>query len=249
MRLEFAERRVLGAIRFFDAATRLQVLDPLLVEAEGVTLLRNRKSYYVILSAPGLESHTKAFEAPPNDVIPGSVEVKLKIDDPTRRYLSRSRTIQLPLNPDPAKANKEFSLFKPIDVDLFLSPAARSAPGSAIIRATVKEQAADNPLAGALIRVVSADTSETLARGVSDHRGEALVAVSGVPITTWGDDENAVIAHEIDVKIETVFDPHAGAVPDPDDLEKRRSSLPSSTTTTKLASGRVHIIELNVPLP
>lgn len=250
MRLELEERRVLGAIRFLDAATRLQVLDRLSVEAEGVTLTRNRRAYYVIFSAPGLESHTKAFEAPPNDLVPGSVKIKLKIADPANRYLPRHRTVQLPLNPDPQKAGKEFSLFTPIDVNLFASPAASSAPGSAIIRATVKEKDTNNRLPGALIRVIAADNRTTLARGMSDGRGEALVTVPGVPITTWGeDDHDAVLAHEIDVTLETIFDPEAGDAPDPDDMEKRRADLPSSSVAAKLASGHVRIVELSVPLP
>jgi hypothetical protein len=40
-------------------------------------------------------------------------------------------------------------------------------------------------IGGVVLRVVASADQRQLAVGVSDDRGEALVAVPGVPITTW----------------------------------------------------------------
>lgn len=246
MILEHLDRRVVGAIRFLDANTRLPVRNRLSVEASGVRLLRNQKGYYVILSAPGLESHTQVFKAPPADHVLGSLYVEFKVADLEDKYLPRRFTIQLPLDPDPDNADEEFSLFKPVDVDLFPSSIAQPSPGAAIIRATVKRTGTENLLAGALIRVLRAGSTTLMAMGLSDSRGEALVTVPGIPVTTWNEGNGNVLATEVDVTLETIFDEDAKAPPDPDDLQARRAQLASSSAPAKLASGRVLVTELFV---
>jgi hypothetical protein len=244
--LEHLDRRVLGAIRFLDANTRLPVSNRLAVEAAGVRLMRNRRSYYVIFSAPGLESHTTRFERPPNDLVPGSVSLQLSVTDIDGQYLPRRGTIELPLDPDPANADKEFSLFRPVDIDLYPSAIASPSPGAAVIRATVKKTGTQMLLAGALIRVLRAGEPEPIARGLTNAYGEALVNVPGIPVTTWGEDEGDVVVMEVDVTLRTIFDKDAKAPPDPDDLQARRAQLPSSSTPAKLAAGRVLVKELFV---
>jgi len=122
-----------------------------------------------------------------------------------------------------------------------------------VIRATVRKRGTTEPLKGALIRVTKkngpAAEKNPLGRGLTDQRGEALVAVPGIPVTTFGEDERSVTSNEIDVTIATFFDPNASGVPDPDDLEARRTSLKTTTTDTRLASGRIFSMTLEVPLP
>ena len=249
MRSEHIQRRVLGAVQFVDATAGLRIADPLQVQAAGATLVRNRTGLFVITQAAGLEEHSETFEQAPSTPALGSVSVALTVSDPSRQYLTRRCTILLPRDPDPANATQSTSLFQPIDVALYPSPAADIASGWAVIRASVTQQDKSTPLSGALIRVLRATNSERLALGLTDGRGEALVSVAGIPVTTWSTEPGAVIVTELDVTIQTVFDKAATGPPDPDDLERRQATLPSSSITAKLAAGRVLKTQLSVTVP
>ena len=262
MRLELADRRVLGAVRFLDAATRLPVGTPLAVAADGLRLVRNRQGLYVLVEAPGLESHAASFPAAPPHPAVGGLRVELTVHDPGGRYLPRSLALDLPRDPDPAHGDQETSLFRSVDVPLYPAPAASVAPGWAVIRATVVRAGSRAPLAGALLRVVRTSDNAVLARAVSDWRepvqGEALVAVPGIPITTWGDGEpeEPVLVNEVPVTLEAYFDPlfdpaagPAGKPPDPDRMELLRLGLPSAKADLKLASGRSETKTLTVAVP
>src|SRR5207237_1781644 len=93
---------------------------------------------------------------------------------------------------------------------------------------------------GALILVVKTAGGVPLARGMTDARGEALVAVQGIPITTFAEhDSGSVLETEIAVFLELIFDPAAPVPPDPDDLENRRGDLTLRTAPATLAAGRM----------
>jgi hypothetical protein len=246
MILEQVDRRVLGAIRFLDATTQLTIVAPIVIEALGLKLVRNPRGYYVIFKAPGFENYTQDFLQPP---IASSINIELKVSDPTGQYLPRRKTIGLPRDPTPPNASQTNSLFKPIDVLLFLAPIGQTAIGWAIIRASVTQQGTNRPLSGALLRVLRASDLTHLASGLTDSRGEALVAVTGIPITTWEEQGGPLLTSEIDVILQAIIDPAAGEISDPDDLEARRESLPSGNFTTKLASGRAIAITLPITLP
>lgn len=235
--LEHVDRRVLGAIAFRDRATRLGISQPLRVESSGgVQLIRNKSGLYVVAGAQGLEDHTAAFESPPIAPPAGSIELEMKATDPRGRYLARRFVVRLPRDPDPAAAGAESSLFQPVGVDMFLSPTAPVAPAWAVVRVSVFEEGdPDHRLAGALIRVVRKSNSEHLASGMTDSRGESLVAIPGVSLTNYsesdGDDpaepagaNGPVTAAEIAVSVEVYFDPGSEDqdAPDPDALEARR---------------------------
>ncbi|HVG18930.1 MAG TPA: hypothetical protein VNI02_07740 [Blastocatellia bacterium] len=266
MILEHMDRRVLGAVSFIDATTNLRILSPLSVKAEGVKLTRNRRGFYVIATAPGLETYSETFREQPALVALGSVEVALDVIDPGMQYLPRRRVIRLPRDPSPANAGREDSLFRPVDVPLFPSPASATLPGWGLIRATIRERGTGNLLPWSLIRVTRNDNPpappRVLAVGLADSRGEALVPVPGIPITTWGETPEAVVATDIDVTLEVVFDPevkkiadadalaagadpNAGYMPDPDVLRQRPAS---ASLGIRLASGqtRVETLFLNL---
>jgi hypothetical protein len=99
-------------------------------------------------------------------------------------------------------------------------------------------------LAGALLRVVRQSNGEILGGGMTDRRGEALVAVQGIPSTTFDDSAGPVVATEVAVRLEVVWDPDAAELPDPDDLENRRVELMVRSATAMLAAGRVVAIAL-----
>lgn len=246
MIVELVERRVIGAIRLLDATTSLQIREPLIITADGASFRRNRGGLYVIWSAPGLENTMDSFQDPP--AVPGlqTVGLTLSIDDPTGRYLARRSTIHLPLDPDPQHAMD--SLFIPVDVQIFQGPAAPTAAGWAIVRASVTQATTANGLAGALLRVVRTSDGVRLGLGLTDARGEALVAVPGIPVTTWDSGSGPVLASEVDATIEAVVDPAATGIPDPDDLEARHTSLRSTSSAVKLASGRELVVSLAVAL-
>ena len=259
MRHEAFEPRVLGAVRFLDAATRLPVAAPLAVTGEGLRLVRNQQGLYVLVGVPSLETHADSFLAPPPHPAPGGLRAELTVRDPGGRYLPRRLAVKLPRDPDPDHSDQEDSLFRPVDTLLYPAPAASVAPGWAVVRATVVRAGTGEPLGGALLRVVRKADGEVLARALTDWRdpvrGEALVAVPGVPITTWGDGEPEapVLVNEVPVSLEVFvdpqFDPAAGPAPDPDRLDLLRLGLPSVHEDLRLASGRTEKKTLTVAVP
>lgn len=253
MRLEQLDRRVLGAVRFVDSTTGLPVATTLSVKASGLEFVRNLTGHYVIAGAAGLEGHALAFEKPPTAPGLGSLTFEIRVSDPAREYLPRRRTIKLPRDPDPKNASTNDSLFRAIEVRLFPAATAFTGVGWAVIRASVSEKGTNHPLRGALLRVTRkngapADETRPLGVGLTDTRGEALVAVPGIPVTTFGEGDGAVTTNEIEVTIKAFFDPNAGDLPDPDDLEARRASLKSTAIDTKLGSGRVVAIQFEIEL-
>ncbi len=361
MSLEVRDRRVLGAVRCLDATTGAPLRESVLMTAKGISFGRNRSGYYVIFGAsgyPSLQAHTTVFQKPPATPVLGSVTVELQVSDPSGQYLPRRYTLPLPRDPAPENANQSNSLFQPAPVVLYPAPTARTAPGWAVIRATVQEEGINSQrLPWALIRVVpnsssvvgdeplsetinfnetnnklyitldgtsselslpegslsraeivdainneinqsfedelpvdyvqltpsqqleiSTDSSvqfssirvranpalgfltdapQPIARGMADWRGEALVAVPGIPVTTWetGDTEDGsptttAISVTLDILFDPVLnkipdqtdfsilsDPNKGYIPNPDVLETQWHNLPSGSISYQLASG------------
>lgn len=249
MRLEHIDRRVLGAVRFLDAATRLPITEPLLIDAPGARLRRNRMGDYVIFDAPGLAAHTAEFLQPPALPAAGSVPLELTVSDPAGEYLPQRVVIRLPRNSD-AAAND--AVFRPIETPLYLTPAARTAAGWALVRAAVVRAGTTQALAGALIRVLDRNANNAvLARGLSDARGEALVAVPGIQITNWNQDpgDGPVTIPQIAVRIEAIFDREAQGAPNPQALEDRRVQLATSAQDAELVAGQTLVTTLPVNLP
>ena len=247
--VETLTNRVLGAIRFLDAVTMVPVTRLLSVEGTGVAFFRNRRAVYVLTHVPGLEHHQRAFDQPPVTPALNSLSIQIRVRDPKGEYLPRVRSIQLPRDPSPANATQSDSLFQPIDILLYPAPTAKIAPGWAVIRASVTAQATGQPLSGALLRVERTSDAAYLAGGVSDSRGEALVAIPGFPAPPWEEGSGPVLTNEVGAILNVVFDPNAGQLPDPDQLEANNSTLPSSSISVALASGRTLTIQATVALP
>ncbi|KQU77071.1 MULTISPECIES: hypothetical protein [unclassified Rhizobacter] len=264
--IERVERRVLGAVSFVDASTRVRVDGLLDARMDGARLQRNRSGLYVIVQADAaaLAAHADAFEAAPALPAAGSVTLTLRVDDPSGRYLARSFSVALPRDPLPANAAQPDSLFRAIEVPLY--PAAAAAVGAnwSVLRIAVREGISGDALGGTLLIVTSG--GNTLARGLSDWRGEALVAVPGVPVTTWSDAPGAVVVSEINAQVEAVFPGsggtrtsaaqlRAGRAPsplpriDPEAVEAQRAALPRSVQALALAAGRSQSLSLVLALP
>ena len=262
--LERIDHRVLGALRCVDATTLAPIDDPLLVQATGAQLVRNPSGLYVIRKWIRLELHETAFDTPPATPPLGSESLVVEIRDPGGRYLPRRVTAALPRNADPAAAADTVSLFRPIDVPMYPTPSAPTGANWVALRATVTEAASGDALGGALLRVVAG--TGVLARGLTDWRGEALVPVAGIPVTTWSTEPDAVVVSEIAATLECYFDPAAGTrpaasvvragtpprtlpLPDPQVLEEVRASLPQTTAPVMLAAGRAVTVAIAVAVP
>ena len=245
---ELVDRRVLGAVRFLDATTLSAVTHGLRVESPDALMRPNRSGLWVIWNAKGLEPHTDAFDEPPAVPPIGSVAIALTVADLSARYLARSATISLPRDPSPANAQNPDSLFRPQNVRMYPAPNAWVSPGWALVRAHLTNSTTGNPLGGALVRVVRTSDQQILARGMSDARGEALVTVAGIPITTFSAGAGPALSTELDVNVSARFDPAAGAKPDPDAIESK-SGLPSASVAQKLAAGRELIVNLAMAVP
>lgn len=262
---ERVERRVLGALRCVDATTGVAIGQALEVEVAtpdgaAARLLRNRSGLYVIDLAPGLEAHAAAFAQPPADA-PRAYVATLR--DPAGHYLPRLAGLTLPRDPDPAHADQPGSLFRPVDIPLYPSGTAPVGANWAVLRISLAGPGGDR-LGGALLRLSRNGT--VLARGLTDWRGEAMLPVSGVPVTTWSDDPGAVVVSELEVEVEAVFDPAAGRrasaaevtggrpparppVVDPDAIEAARAGLPHVARAVTIAARREQTLSLELSLP
>jgi hypothetical protein len=252
--------RVLGAVRMVDATVRSLVTAPLRVTADGVRIIHNRRGLYVVAEVPGSEAYSARFALPVPPVAPlppamGSAAVTLAIVDPARRYLPRRATIALPRNPDPGSAEGPESLFVPIDVELFPAPTAGISAGWATLRLSVKRQGSEDGLPFAFARVRRASDGAVLGRGVADARGEMLIAVPGIPVTSWSPTAGAAVTTStVSATLAACFDRNAVAdpvaYPDPQQLESNFANLPhSADLQLDLASGREVARRIDVVLP
>jgi hypothetical protein len=240
---ENLDRRLLGAVRFVDAVTGAEILSTLRVDAPGVRWVRNLRGWFVAAQAPGLEAHTLPLDAPPAEPEPGAVPVTLRVTDPAGRYLPRMALLTLPRDPDPANKDAAGSLFLPESVELYPSPVMRAAPGWAVIRVAAAD-AQGRPAAGALFRVLRKSGGGLLGRGMADARGEALVAVPGIPVTTWDDEgQGGVLATEVEARLEVHYTPAAAIEGDVASLEALE---PITTRELKLSSGGTITLSLVV---
>lgn len=258
---ERLEWRVLGALRPVDGTTGMALRGTLEASGIGARIARNRSGLYVIHEWSRLATHAAAFAAPPALPAPGSEQLEITLRDPGGRYLPRLATIALPRDPQAAGAD---SLFVAVDIPLYPSAAAALGTNWAAVRASITVNADGAALGGALLRVVAGGV--VIARGMSDWRGEALVPVVGVPITTWSEDENAVVVSSIAATVEVYFDAalgtrtpmvdvRAGRPPattplvDPADIETRRAALATTQQNVSLAARGALNLTLGLDLP
>ncbi len=219
------ERRVLGAVRLFDAATGLPLNRPLTVSAQGVRFLRNRAQLYVITAAPGLEEHVRAFETPPATPAPGSRAVDIRIDDPLGEYLPRLAHVPLPRRPEPGPGEPD--LFQPERVELLPAPGSQVRLNWGGLRLSLAQPDPREGIRGALVELHDpADPGgPALALGLSDRRGEALVALAGLRAYRPADGGDAVTVSQTPVTVELIIDPAQPWPVDPQRLAAQRASL------------------------
>lgn len=260
MILEDLDRRVLGAVRCVSAPNGLPVPGPLRVgpaprragdpptmpapNRPPWRILRNRPGLYVLHAVPGFDAYRTRFESAPDSPALRSVPVRLRIEDPSRRHLPTEVTLALPREAGPVAlgtAPGDDSLFRPIDVPLFLAPNAPVADGWAVLRVTVWREVPDpanagqtlrQPLRGALILLrTTGNNPRVLARGLTEWQrfpgepapsaSEALVAVPGLPVTSWNNQADGPVLTDnqeaqLELRVDPAFAPDAPDAPVPD---------------------------------
>jgi len=248
MPIERVEQRVLGALQLVDSVTQTPVRRALKVASDSATLVRNRRGWYVITRARGLEDHSEAFLQPPAVPAIAANEYRFEISDPHKRYLPRMLRLRLPRDPDPAHVGNDNSLFTPRDVAMYPAGTASLSHNWSSIRVSVS-RADDSPVAGALIRIIDIEDDSVLASGISDERGEALVIVPGVPVTQFageeerggGHDDDAlpVVVNTLPVRLELSVGAATPWPVDPDLLQQQHVANRRVTMDLTLSTGRM----------
>lgn len=260
MILEELDRRVLGALRCVSAPNGLPVPgllrigpaprragDPPAMPGPSRPpwrVVRNRPGLYVLHSVPGFDAYRTRFASPPATPALGAVPVRLRIEDPSRRHLPTEVTLSLPREAAPVALGDtpgSESVFRPLDIPLYLSPSAPVADGWAVLRVTVWREVPDpvnaaqtlrQPLRGALLLLRSTGNNpRVLGRGLTEWQrfpgepapssSEALVAVPGLPVTLWSNQADGPVLTDnqeaqLELRVDTAFDPDAPEAPVPD---------------------------------
>lgn len=273
---EQIDRRYLGALCFVDSVTKNIVRRSLNIEAKGLRFVMNRSCLHLIVWADGLKNHLDSFVTPPNLPDVKSQVFQVTIFDPLRQYLPRIKRIELPRNPDP---EDDDSLFEPVQVQMFSAPSGSLRPNWSIIRVSVFDAGQEDakiPIKGALLRIVREDGGKHIASGMTDHRGEAMIIVPGIPIHNFvtddeqpGDDEpdhdgwlasGNVVEKETSVKLHVVVDKKLPWPLDPEVLEENsqnwlcmvkdsKENELEDYVKLKLKTGQTQKIKLFVKVP
>lgn len=205
--MEFVDRRALGAIEFVDAITAVRTRGPLRLEpADGrVVITPNISWLYVIRSAPGLEAHREAFEHPPVTPAFEDVHLDIAVNDPARRYLPRTVSVKLPRKDAPFSDAE--SVLHPLVVPLYPAAATAIGPNWAVVRVRVQGNGAAHPgLRNALVVATPQIAGFTAVTAMTDARGEALVAIVGVPRVLPQAGGGAVLTRQFNCQIDVVID-------------------------------------------
>jgi hypothetical protein len=221
------DRRVLGGFLFLDAITGASVTDPLAVSNTSLTLRVNRSGIYAIINAPGFSNLNTEFDPQPDWPAADGPLFEITVQDRSLQYLPRRAQVAAP--------QSLASLATPQKVALYPGPSSHVEPNWAIIRASVSDGSGAG-LPWAVLEAIRSDNS-VAATGMTDARGEAMLAVPGLGLQVSADSSGAVTETTQPVTIQAWFDPTtlqqpAGWIPNPDDILNNLSS--TSLKTNKL---------------
>ena len=261
--IERLDRRIPGAFRYVDATTGLPVQVPLEVRSDGARLARSRSGAWIVLEAPGLEELVGRFDALPALPTVESLRIDVVARDPSGRYLPIRHALLLPRSADPEEPRLEASLFRANDILLFPSPTAPTARGWAVVRTRVTGTDGA-PLGGTRVRVTLPPTEPLQQPSVHEGwtewrperrrvRGEALLAIPGIPVTTFSQDEVAdpaiqEVVGSIQASVDPGFDPESDPAPEPERFATDDALVLSDAQPLVLASGRETRVGITVTL-
>src|SRR5271157_5611555 len=174
------ERRILGAFRMVSAMTATSIDGDFALDTGELDVLRNRSGIYVVRDAPGMHELTLKSEAL-GVTIPAQQQFELTVRDDSRVYLPRRFKLNLPRKIAPA--SDPDSVMNAVPVQLYPTAAAPTTQSWALLRVSVIKAggAANNGLPWSLVEVRQKSDGTLLKTGITDARGEALVAVLGLP--------------------------------------------------------------------
>jgi len=245
--LDLQDRRVLGGVVFVDAITQASIVDRLAVTSADLTLRPNRSGVYAIFNGPGFNALTAQFN-PAASGWPTAQSFEITVSDPNLRYIARRAKVQAP---QPLSA-----AFTLQSVALYPGPARAVAPNWAVVRASVT--ATDNrPLPWTVLQVVKSDNNvnSVIATGMTDARGEALLAVMGLGLQVSPNASGAVTEVTTPVTVQAWFDPSAlqqtpDWIPNPDDIlaNLASSSLRKGQQSGALGPGQTVLAAISISL-
>ena len=181
--LERTETRVLGALRCIDASTGAALAGPLQVSARqpafAATAAGSTSS-----TAHGLRRTSRRVRSASGCAGAGLGRADSDAAGSGRRLPAAHRYAGPAARPAAGERRKAGSLFSPVDA-MFPAASRRWAPTGRCCawRAGNRQRRRAGRRAAARYQ-----RRRTLGRGMTDWRGEALVAVPGVPVTTWSDE-------------------------------------------------------------
>ncbi|WP_134498178.1 hypothetical protein [Microvirga pakistanensis] len=251
--VERVDRRIMAAIRAVDAVTGAAIQGLLNIRGPGLAFQRTRSGAYAIVEAEGLEGHIAAFDAPPTTPVSESRSFAFEIEDPAGRYLPAAGSIRLPRRWDPA--NDVRDLMVPIEVSLPPSAARDLSPSWASVMAHVVDQDGQ-PVRGALVEVLpTSGDAARLGWSITNNRGQALVAVPGLPSLREVENDPTRTDDDQVVTAETATDIRAQAYADrrwpvdPVDLAAGGAGIRmTSETGVQLTAGRMVSVALTIDL-
>jgi hypothetical protein len=238
---ENVDRRVLAAFRCVDSITGRTVTAPLSVVSEQLTLRQNRSGTWIVFNGPGLSQLTNSFLAP--GTVPAPAPFAMTIQDASGHYLSRTATINVPAPLTPA--SDAASIFNPKLVTLYATASVALGANWAVVRVSVTS-AGTTPahgLGSAMVRVTRTSDNAILATGMTDSRGEALLAVPGLGVRVGSTVDSAVLEATTAVTVQAYFDTSLLAktktLPDPDALlgNLNGASVRTAAQTAELGAG------------
>jgi hypothetical protein len=243
IQIETIDRRVLGGVVFIDSLTGASITDPLTVSSSTLDLRANRSGVYVIFNAPGFSALTGAF-TPVAGNWPAAQSFEVTVRDPSLCHLPRRAQVQAPQALAGAST--------PQTVTVYASPSAPLAPNWGVLRLSVQGSAGTG-LPWAVVQALRADNT-VAATGMTDARGEALLAVTGIGVQVSANASGPVTEKSIPLTMKAWFDPGvlaqpAGWIADPDSILSNPANAALKTATQTGTLGRGQTLFVTIPVP
>lgn len=248
--VEFVDRRVLGGFRLADSITGKTITGGMTVTSAGLRIRANRSGVWAVLDAPGLSAATNDFVGTAAPLPPQNFVIQ--ISDPAGYYLPRQATLSLPAPLAPVGA---VGIFTPQRVTLYAGPSAEAGINWARLHLSVVRAASTQGLGNAIVQVTNTSSNTVLATGMTDRRGEAMLAIPGLGVTANAAAGGAVMQTTTAVSIAAYFDTAilnqlAGWLPDPDQmlLNLKGASVKSATQAAQLSPGTSQSFTLSISI-
>ena len=252
MSFDLLDRRVLAGFRIVDPLGRA-ISEAATVVVPGAKLLAKQPGHWVVLQADALPGHDRAFLAAPSTPSVGSQSLAIEIKSHSTRFLSRSATLRLPRDPNPANRDNANSLFRWANIALPFASAGAASSGVAMASIQVTRDTDNHRIEGAVVRLRATGLPEQI--GMTNAQGEAHLMIPSVPLAISGG--GASVTANLAAQCDAIVDPalvrfHApdallaakqaatarsSGFLDPDDLVTRLAASATAPVNLSIASG------------